>query len=834
MGFMGIGALKRVRVCGAVCGLIVLAWVYCGQSRRTFASEPEHVGLPWDWSHEHVNLSADRSHRNLAFSASTSLIQRLQLSGYALAQSPEAQAPASRISLPDDWSHRHLIFSYPGTFQDAINHGTLEQWLRIVNDPRYIMQKLKREASARRQAASAVAETKAGHTEDAALTGGPSLWQVLRKAWRTRNRKTSIQLLALQLAIVIFLLSFAVAFFRQRRWAPKLMPVLSAAVFLFLSSCGGDKTSGSTDTSGPSINDDWSMLPGASAVGVAGVYPAKYSFSLATASCSDFVVFPSAVAGSSTVPSIVAYTNLYSGCANISPNNPAPNVQWAVNLDGGTVATSPVLSLDGTQVAFVTTIGGVANLVVLDMPTPSLIGVTVSQVTSKSTSPGVNSSTPCTAPCADWVAFSAGNGDTVSSPFLDYGNNVAYVGDSKGVLHKFINVFHGYLSGTNTAEPSELVGGTASSGWPQTITFGGMCTNGSPLSSPVYDSGSQNVFVGVDGANCGIARIPSGGGSSNIVVSAQLNKANSSYSFSIVVDSTTKEVYVFTAHAQPKTPVDTAGVAQLPAAFTSGATPTWAFAGNGGVAGLDTYIMYVGDFDNNYYTGASNPNLYVCAVTESTSSPSTIVPTVFRISMTGTFGASVSTGPVVGTTTAGNCSPVTEFFNGTNDYVFLSQAGANVTASPISCASGTGCIMSFDVTNGTQTFNSSAPATHATRQETSGTGGIIPDNDASSPTGASNVYFSVLGSQSCARTVTGGDINGSATITAIVGIFTAGDVGAAITGTGVPASTTISSVTNSTTAVMSQNASGTNSGVTFSITDTGGCAIQASQSSFSQ
>lgn len=57
MGFMGIGALKRARVYGAVCGLIVLAWVYCAQSRRTFAFEPEHVGLPWDWSHEHVVFS---------------------------------------------------------------------------------------------------------------------------------------------------------------------------------------------------------------------------------------------------------------------------------------------------------------------------------------------------------------------------------------------------------------------------------------------------------------------------------------------------------------------------------------------------------------------------------------------------------------------------------------------------------------------------------------------------------------------------------------------------------------------------------------------------------
>src|ERR1700680_4583469 len=57
MGLMRVGAFRHLRVCGAVCGLIILAWVYCGPSRRTFASESERAGLPWDWSHEHVVFS---------------------------------------------------------------------------------------------------------------------------------------------------------------------------------------------------------------------------------------------------------------------------------------------------------------------------------------------------------------------------------------------------------------------------------------------------------------------------------------------------------------------------------------------------------------------------------------------------------------------------------------------------------------------------------------------------------------------------------------------------------------------------------------------------------
>ncbi len=155
-----------------------------------------------------------------------------------------------------------------------------------------------------------------------------------------------------------------------------------------------------------------------------------------------------------------------------------------------------------------------------------------------------------------------------------------------------------------------------------------------------------------------------------------------------------------------------------------------------------------------------------------------------------------------------------------------------MTAVPISCTAGTGCVMSFDVTTGTGTFSSAAPLTHATAVETAGTSGIIVDNSAASPVGASQVYFSVLGNQAggCNRTVTGTDTNGSKPITAQAGIFTSGDVGATISGTGVSGSTTISSVTDSTDAVMSKNGTGASgSGVAFSISATGGCSTQASQ-----
>jgi len=51
---------------------------------------------------------------------------------------------ATVTGLPSDWSHRHVIYGNPGTEQDAIKNGTHEQWLKTVNDPRYIVQNLKR------------------------------------------------------------------------------------------------------------------------------------------------------------------------------------------------------------------------------------------------------------------------------------------------------------------------------------------------------------------------------------------------------------------------------------------------------------------------------------------------------------------------------------------------------------------------------------------------------------------------------------------------------------------------------------------------------------------
>ena len=63
---------------------------------------------------------------------------------------------ATITGIPDDWTHHHVFFSDPGTEQDAVKNGTHEEWLKTVNDPRYVIQQLKRGLPAQGPAAQDV------------------------------------------------------------------------------------------------------------------------------------------------------------------------------------------------------------------------------------------------------------------------------------------------------------------------------------------------------------------------------------------------------------------------------------------------------------------------------------------------------------------------------------------------------------------------------------------------------------------------------------------------------------------------------------------------------
>lgn len=80
--------------------------------------------------------------------------------------------------------------------------------------------------------------------------------------------------------------------------------------------------------------------------------------------------------------------------------------------------------------------------------------------------------------------------------------------------------------------------------------------------------------------------------------------------------------------------------------------------------------------------------------------------------------------------------------------------------------------------------------------------------------------WQVVPAANLGRTVADGATNSNTTVTSATAAFISADIGATIAGIGIPSGTTIASVTNGTTVVLSQAATATATGVTLTITRT--------------
>ena len=155
------------------------------------------------------------------------------------------------------------------------------------------------------------------------------------------------------------------------------------------------------------------------------VTPAKWGGSLTSTDCvHDFVVYPTGQAGAAGTANIIAYNNLYVGAGACQPA--LPTVYWAFNTGTGySVTTSPIISQDGHEVAFVQSNGTGAQLVVLKWAT----GGSLASPTGITATANIST---CTAPCMTETNFAGGESDddTYSSPFYDYASDDAvFVGD---------------------------------------------------------------------------------------------------------------------------------------------------------------------------------------------------------------------------------------------------------------------------------------------------------------------------------------------------------------------------------------------------------------------
>jgi len=54
-----------------------------------------------------------------------------------------------RVPLSEDWSTRHLVFSSPGSFEQATRTRPFLEWYRALSDPRYQFDQIRRAAALR-------------------------------------------------------------------------------------------------------------------------------------------------------------------------------------------------------------------------------------------------------------------------------------------------------------------------------------------------------------------------------------------------------------------------------------------------------------------------------------------------------------------------------------------------------------------------------------------------------------------------------------------------------------------------------------------------------------
>lgn len=420
------------------------------------------------------------------------------------------------------------------------------------------------------------------------------------------------------------------------------------------------------------ITKDWSQSLGGTGL-ADGHYPAKYPFVTTTASCSDYVVYPTGAAGSGTQATIMAFNNLYVGTGTDSCGTANPTVYWAYNTGTGAVANlSPTLSLDGTQVAFIQVNANVASLVILKMANS---GGSHAAPTFGSGSGSVTAANyrACTAPCFTAIALNGNPNDAASAPFYNYDTDNLYVGDSSGKVHLFTGVFKGTPAETTTNWPV-----TASTNTPSTLT------------SPIYDSVSNRIFVTDQDGYLHTFLVTSPPGS--VSTSGRLENNTSHVFEPPIVDGTTEEVYTFigysgdTGHKNPAYinvfPAGALGTVTTGAGSGFGTGVYFPNGASGGAANPTTSHMRAGAFDYQYYLGTGTTgNIYTCEN-----------GTVYQIPLATIATPTVNTynTPVSTVGTASTCAPVTEFQSVSTATTINSTGVTSATQTTIPVASVTG------------------------------------------------------------------------------------------------------------------------------------------------
>jgi hypothetical protein len=406
-------------------------------------------------------------------------------------------------------------------------------------------------------------------------------------------------------------------------------------------------------------------------------------------------------AGAAGQADLVGFNNLYSNpggtgfCAG-----GGPNVRWAFNIASAPISTSVTISLDGTKAAFVVN----SNPPVLHVLTMGADGGTI---TSPITPAGGSDLT---------LTLSSSSGVSNSSIFVDYGNDVGYVGDDGGNLYKVSPLFGGApaLSGS----------------WSTNPVAAGLTV----LTSPVVDIVTGVVMVGSRDGNLYAFSTSNGAAVANspslLATSSGVNCTSGPCQGGIqappVLDVGNGFVYV--GYAMDSANNANSGVAQL-AYIAAGLEPTPDRLSMGPANQIE---ITKGAFNDDYFVSPTNTTwAYLACGTQDAATATVMYVVTFdtnrRINgRTGVFSFSNND----------QCSPITEFPSPfsrtvapTHDYILWSVQNEQI-------------VYSFDIKapiSGTNPAIGLVPG---------GTSGIIIDND-SGLAEASSAYFTSLSAGGC-------------------------------------------------------------------------------------
>lgn len=447
--------------------------------------------------------------------------------------------------------------------------------------------------------------------------------------------------------------------------------------------------------------------------------------------------------GTATVDqaNLIALNNLYSGTtggAGLCGSGDA-SVMWAYNVStaGGSILTSPAISLDGLSIAFVESVGGgspasIFHILTYDPCTISVTPNTSCQALSRSN--GTDANNPVVPGSGNLATLSsltyAAATNSRSSLWVDYHNNVAYVGADNATIYRILHVFDG---GVLQVDPA----------W--SVTLSANCSNA--VATPAALTGPVQVLGASGGLDTGFIFIGDSTGCLTAVdvathtVIGSINVGGHKVGSLIppvydspivdVSDPNNLSVFATASSSNNASSLNTAAIVQAKL-VTAGPTfsQVAAVSLGSGATGAAALNLHAPAFDNTYIATPGSGAIWACGTRAAGTQPA-----LYRIPfVAGTppaMNGASATNQNITFFTGGECSPITEFSNPNitpNDLIFF---GATTN---------TNRVFSWNVTG------ASIPAgPTANAAATSGTSGIVVDNTQLTTQQGSSIYFSTLG-----------------------------------------------------------------------------------------